>query len=96
MTEETAGRLYKSDPDLKTRYLTDYSVRHAEDVVNKWRHLGEYLITKYNDGYVQERPGKAVEKGYPEAWLRDVLKSKPDAFKLKKWKDEASETELPF
>jgi dipeptidase len=64
--EETAHRLYESDPDLLTRYLTDYSVRHAQDVVNKWRHLGEYLITKYNDGYVQDTPGKAVEK-------RDIL-----------------------
>ena len=96
VTEETAHKLYESDPDLMTRYLTDYSVRHAEDVVNKWRHLGEYLITKYNDGYVQDTSGKAMEKGYPEAWLREVLKSKPDAFKLKKWKEETTETELPF
>jgi dipeptidase len=94
--ERTALDLYKSDPALTARYLTDYSLVHAEDVVRKWRTLGEFLITKYNDGYVQESPGRPEETGYSEAWLRNVLKDNPDAFKLKKWKTEHSESDLPF
>jgi dipeptidase len=94
--ERTAAALHETDKKLMKRYLTDYSVSHAETVKRKWQDLGEYLIAKYNDGYVQDTPGNAQEKGYPQAWLRELLKLRPEAFKLKKWKKEAAETELPF
>ena len=80
--EKTAVELSKSDPALMVRYLTDYSVTHAEAVVDKWRDLGEYLLTKYNDGYVKDENGHPQEKGYPEAWLRAVLEQHPDKFLL--------------
>ncbi len=82
--EETAARLAQQDPALMTAYLTDYSVLHAENVVRKWRELGEFLLTKYNDGYVKDADGRAQEKGYPASWLRAVLKERPDQFKLPK------------
>lgn len=82
--EKTALQLFKSNPDLMKRYLTDYSVTHAELVVKRWRELGEYLITKYNDGYVQDENSRPREKGYPENWLRKVLKERPEQFKVKK------------
>ena len=50
--------------------------------MKRWRALGEYLIAKYNDGYVQDEKGHAQEQGYPEAWLRRVLKERPDQFRL--------------
>jgi dipeptidase len=96
VVEKAALDLSKSDPALAAEYLSDYSIQHAEKVVERWGTLGEFLITKYNDGYVQETPGDAKEKGYPEAWLREVLKSRPDEFKLKQWKQEKTETQLPF
>ena len=80
--EKTAVELAKADPELMTRYLTDYSVSHAELVVKRWRELGEYLVTKYNDGYIQEKPGQAQEVGYPKGWLRKVIESRPDQFRL--------------
>jgi len=64
------------------RYLTDYSIRHAETVVDRWRELGEHLLTKYNDGYVKDDGGRPQERGYPESWLRKVLELRPDQFKL--------------
>lgn len=82
--EKTAVSLYKSDPKLTTLYLTDYSIMHGEVVVSKWRELAEHLITKYNDGYVRDKKGRPIGKGYPESWLREVVKSRPDQFLLKK------------
>jgi len=82
--EKTALGMTRSDPDLVTRYLTDYCVSHAESVVARWRELGERLITKYNDGYVKDEKGHPTEKGYPEEWLREVLKSRPEQFRLGK------------
>jgi len=81
--EKTAVELLKTDPKLMTRYLTDYSVSHGEMVVKRWRRLGEHLITKYNDGYVQDDKGRSQEQGYPEDWLRRVIKDRPDQFRMK-------------
>jgi dipeptidase len=89
--EKTAVDLASSDPKLVTRYLTDYSVTHAEMVVARWRELGEHLITKYNDGYVKDETGRPTEKGYPEGWLREVLRSRPNQFRLEPKKADVSE-----
>ncbi|MBU0641186.1 MAG: C69 family dipeptidase [Planctomycetes bacterium] len=80
--ERAAVELARSDPQLLTRYLTDYSVAHAELVVKRWRALGEHLIRKYNDGYVQDERGRPQEQGYPESWLRKVLRERPEQFRL--------------
>jgi dipeptidase len=80
--EETAQKIHKDDPALLTRYLTDYSIVHAEDVVEKWRALGHHLVTKYNDGYVKDENGRPQGKGYPESWLKKVVDARPEQFKL--------------
>lgn len=85
--EKIALDLYKSDPELMVQFLTDYSVGHAEQVVKRWRKLGEYLLTKYNDGYVKDEKGRPHGVGYPSEWLRQVLKSKAHQLKLPKWDD---------
>lgn len=80
--EKTAVELSRTDPALMTRYLTDYSVTRGELAVKRWRALGEHLLTKYNDGYIKDRQGRPQEVGYTEAWLRRVLKERPEQFKL--------------
>lgn len=90
--ENTAVDLSQFHPELLNRYLTNYSVSQAEMVVARWRELGEYLITKYNDGYIQDEKGEPQEKGYPESWLREVLKSRPDQFRLPVKQEKAPET----
>ena len=59
------------------RCLTDYPVSQGELTVRSWRELGEYLIVKYNDGYVNRR-----SVGYPDEWLRRVIKENPRQFRL--------------
>jgi len=80
--EKTAAALCADDPDLAARYLTDYSVMHAEDVVRKWRALGEHLMTRYNDGFVKDADGRPRELGYPEAWLREIVGRHPARLRL--------------
>ena len=92
--EKTAVELYKSDAELMTRYLTDYSVSHAELVVKRWRELGEHLIQKYNDGYVQDERGRPHEQGYSEAWLRRVLSERPEQFRLQEKPADVPESKL--
>jgi dipeptidase len=75
--EATAVELYRTNPTLLKRFLTDYSVTHGESIVQRWRELAKQLIVKYNDGYVN---GRSV--GYPEIWLRKVLEENPLQFRL--------------
>jgi hypothetical protein len=75
--------LARKDEALMRRYLTDHSVGHAEAVVKRWQDLAGHLITKYNDGYVKDEEGKPQDVGYPEEWLREVLRSRGDHFRLK-------------
>ena len=80
--EKTAVELAASNPNLMARYLTDYSVAHAELTVGRWRALTEHLITKYNDGYIRDEQGKYPDVGYPEAWLRRIIKERPEQYRL--------------
>lgn len=82
--EKTALTLYESDPKLMTHYLTNYCVNSGESMVDRWRDLGEFLIMKYNDGYVKDENGRPKERGYPESWKKRVLKERPEQFKLPK------------
>ncbi len=92
--EKTALELYKTDPELMTRYLTDYSVSHAEQVVKRWRALAEHLVTRYNDGYVKDERGRPREQGYTEEWLRNVVKLRPDQLRLREKPADVPESKL--
>lgn len=92
--EQTAVALAKTNPELMTRYLTDYCVSHAELVVKRWRELGEHLLTKYNDGYIKDENGRPQEVGYSQAWLRKVLKERPDQFHLPEKSPDVPESKL--
>ncbi len=83
-TEKKAAALLKEDPARAISYLTDYSANCAQQVLERWKKLGEYLIVKYNDQVVKpEKEGKflltpdglgqRVERpGYPEKY-KEVL-----------------------
>lgn len=92
--EQTALGLHKKNPALLTAYLTDYSTTRAENVVKRYRELGEFLIAKYNDGYVQDEKKRPQETGYPESWYREVIRARPDQFKIES--KDSLETVLPY
>ncbi|MBU8933358.1 MAG: C69 family dipeptidase [candidate division Zixibacteria bacterium] len=92
--EKAALELCETDHELMTRYLTGYSVGQGEQTMARWKQLAEHLITKYNDGYVQNEEHRPKDKGYPDSWLRRVLKERPDQFKLPVWDDATEEHKL--
>lgn len=75
--EATAVELYRTNPGLMKRYLTDYSVSHDELTLERWRELANHLIVKYNDGFIN-----GSNAGYPDEWLRRVIKENPEQFRL--------------
>jgi dipeptidase len=80
--ERAAVELAETDPGLMRQFLTQYSIGQAEEVVRRWKALGEHLLTKYNDGYVAGEDEESVEVGYPESWLGEVVRARPDRFRL--------------
>ena len=69
--EARALTLYKENPAACREYLTRYSNETAQRVVDDWWALADYLIVKYNDGYIN-LPGERGGAGYPEEWLEAV------------------------
>ncbi len=92
--EKTAMETYKTNPIAAQKYLTEYCVSNAETVVGRWRQLGEYLIVKYNDGYILKEDGSAEGTGYPETWLKTVVEQNPDKYILPQAADSTTESKL--
>jgi hypothetical protein len=92
--EKTAQDLFQKDPAMMVQYLTQYSVSGGEMAVKKWIELGEFLVCKYNDGYVKDEKGWPRSKGYPEKWLKEVVKSRPKQFLLPPWGDDKKDGRL--
>jgi dipeptidase len=69
--EARAEALYKENPQACREYLTEYSNETAQRVVDDWWALADYLIVKYNDGYVNVPEGRSAS-GYPKEWLDAV------------------------
>lgn len=54
-----AAELLKQNSADCHKFLTDYSVSTAQDMLARWKELGEYLIVKFNDQVVKkEKDGR--------------------------------------
>jgi len=52
--EMAALELYKKDPALAIKYLTNYSNDCANKAVDTWWKLADELVAKYDDGYINQ------------------------------------------
>jgi len=50
--EMAAETLYKKNPALAVKFLTNYSNNCANRAVDKWWKLADELVSKYDDGYI--------------------------------------------
>lgn len=92
--EKTAQNLYAQNPRKAVAYLTSYSTKTADEMLQRWIKLGEFLIVKYNDMVVKpvkngqfvktpEGLGAPVEAvGYPNATRERILKETGNRFLL--------------
>lgn len=72
--EEQALALMKKDKNQGIEFLTNYTCKETDILMEEWKKLGEFLITKYNDGYIKNKEGKPIEAGYPVNYFEDVFK----------------------
>lgn len=90
--ERKAMVLYDENPSLAIDFLTDYSIDKAQQMIDRWRQLGIYLIVKYNDMAIKPDEdgrfirtetglGATVERpGFPENVAREIVKSSGDRY----------------
>lgn len=76
--DKAALELLKKDNKLAVEFLTQYSVRTGNELVNTWKEFFTYLFMKHMDGNIKEYiPGeqnpKVVQPGYDERWKRNVI-----------------------
>jgi arginine/lysine/ornithine decarboxylase len=82
--DRRALELYKQDPTLAQDYLTQYAAKNTEQLMTRWKKLGELLIWKYLDGNVRNEKGEVTHPKAPEDWLRCIVKDHGEAIKMKK------------
>lgn len=90
--ERKAMVLYDENPSLAIDFLTDYSIDKAQQMIDRWRQLGTYLIVKCNDMAIKPDEdgrfirtetglGATVERpGFPENVAREIVKSSGDRY----------------
>ena len=93
--EATALALYQQSPEKAKAYLTNYSNMVAQNTIDTWKKLGEYLVVKYNDGVIKRMPAttfigkhtaqpdrKLVRPGFPEELKREIARQTGDRYKI--------------
>lgn len=92
--EATAAKMYETDPAKAKAFLTNYTNMSAQNTFETWKHLGEFLIVKYNDGVVKRmkngkfernsigQPAPVMRPGYPKDFLEEVVKATGDRYKV--------------
>jgi dipeptidase len=81
--EAAALELYQKTPQMAIDYLTEYSVSQGDDVVKKWKKLGEFLIYKYLDGNVKNERGEVTHPGYSKEWYQRIVEEDGEKFRMR-------------
>ena len=80
------------EPQQRQRFLNEYSVRQAQQMLARWQQLATYLIVKYNDMAVKpEKDGRFLRTkhglgapvkrpGYPETFRRRLVQNTGDRY----------------
>lgn len=91
--EKKAQELYAQNSQAAVKYLNDYSVEKAQQMLGRWNQLFEFMVVKYNDmiikptdknGTFKKTPyglgATPVRPGYPEKFAKQLVKQSGDKF----------------
>lgn len=93
--EKKAQELYAQNPQAAVKYLNDYSVEKAQQMLARWNQLFEFMVVKFNDmiikptdknGTFKKTPyglgATPVRPGYPEKFAKQLVKQSGDKFQV--------------
>ncbi|WP_349680392.1 dipeptidase [Mesotoga sp. UBA5557] len=67
--EAYVAAMTSNGPQEVSEYLTKFCARNSEEIIRAWWDFSEYLIVRYNDGFISEKRNMAQPVGYPQEWL---------------------------
>jgi len=71
--DSAAAAMAATDDGLVRKFLTDWSSGNAKNLFQTWRGVARSILTKNNDGFVNDMKNRPRSVGYPESWLRRVV-----------------------
>ncbi len=78
--DAAAMELLKTDREAAIEFLTRYCEDNANMVRDAWWELLDFLLWKFNAGFVNDG-NRISSPGYPEEWLRRVVElDEPDHY----------------
>lgn len=93
--DAAALAMYEKNPQAARKFLTDFSINQTQNVVARWKKLGEFLTVKYLDGNLHpEKDGEFLRNphsnpaspkfpGYSEKYYRSIVNETGDRLKEK-------------
>ncbi|MCX6253605.1 MAG: C69 family dipeptidase [Bacteroidia bacterium] len=88
--DDAALKLFAKDEKSAREYLTNYSIKTAQNTFAQWKALSEYLLVKYIDGNIKKEKNGKFERnpwgnpimpsqpGYSDAWKKSVIQDTGD------------------
>lgn len=93
--DAAATTMYQKNPDAARKFLTDFSTIQSQNVLARWKKLGEYLMVKYIDGNLKPEengaflrneygnPANPKFPGYSKEYYKRVAEQTGDHLKQK-------------
>ena len=91
--EAKAQELYAQNPQAAVKYLNDYGIEKAQQMLARWQQLFQFMVVKYNDmiikptkkdGSFEKTPyglgATPARPGYPEKYAKELMKQTGDKF----------------
>ena len=91
--EAKAQELYAQNPQAAVKYLNDYGIEKAQQMLARWQQLFQFMVVKYNDmiikptkkdGSFEKTPyglgATPVRPGYPEKYAKELIRQTGDKF----------------
>lgn len=80
--EKKAQELYAQNPQAAVKYLNDYSVEKAQQMLARWNQLFEFMVVKYNDMIIKPTDKNGTFKKTPSGGGVSIRPALPDIQRL--------------
>lgn len=90
--DKYAATLYQKNPEEAVKYVTDFSVKTANNTVKEWQQLYKDLFVKFMDGNIKTKAEpkenykyvvpNLEQPGYSDDWYKFIIEKTEDKFKM--------------
>ena len=80
--EKKAQELYAQNPQAAVKYLNDYSVEKAQQMLARWNQLFEFMVVKYNDMIIKPTDKNGTFKKTPSGGRSQLSSGSPRYSKI--------------